>query len=383
MVLVRKPPQLQLKALRSTAVESGLPVGGIKSELVLRLRDAARKFTPVPANARILSIDLGIKNFAYSLITWTKLSTQRHSETPQWPGRLKVLVHEWKVVDLAQEAEAQALAATGTTQAAVFDPESLSKLALKLVNDRLLPLQPTHVLIERQRNRSSGSAAVTEWTLRVNSLESILYGILVTQQQQQRGDGAGAFDAGAIIPILSHRVGSYLDRELDAEAAVEPDSLPEKSVNIKKRKMSILQDWIRAGVVEPTTEDVRQQMSKAVLGKPDKPKRIGAKHKAEIGASESPSAQEGAKPPKAQKLDDLSDSLTQGIVWLMWQRNFEERIKEEPWLTSEGPPFEPDVEDLSVDDQKKEKNRKKAAINSATAKRTKKKPKPVPPKDEL
>ncbi|KAK3371861.1 mitochondrial resolvase Ydc2 [Lasiosphaeria ovina] len=371
MVLVRKPPRLQLKALRSTAVESGLPVGGIKSELVLRLRDAARKFTPVPANARILSIDLGIKNFAYSLITWTKPSTQGHSEIPQWPGRLKVSVHEWKVVDLAQEAEAQALAATGTSQAAVFDPESLSKLALKLVNDRLLPLRPTHVLIERQRNRSSGSAAVTEWTLRVNSLESILYGILATLQQQQRG--TGTFDAGAIIPILSHRVGSYLDRELDVE--------PEKSVNIKKRKMSILQGWIRAGVVEPTTEDVRQQMSKAVLGKPDKPKRIGAKHKAEVGASESLPAQEGVKPPKAQKLDDLSDSLTQGIVWLMWQRSFEERIKEEPWLTSEGPPFEPGVEDLSVDDQKKEKNRKKAAINSATARRTKKKPKPVPPMD--
>lgn len=65
-----------------------------------------------------------------------------------------------------------------------FTPANLASIANHLATNVLLPLKPTHILIERQRFRSGGGSAVLEWTLRVNTLESMFFAVFECLRMQ-------------------------------------------------------------------------------------------------------------------------------------------------------------------------------------------------------
>ena len=112
------------------------------------------------------------------------------------------------------EKEVDADAESGT-EPDPFSPASLARVTTALVRDALLPLRPTHVLIERQRFRSAGHAAVQEWTLRVNTLEAMLhaalrtvreYGLWDTSPPPPKGKGKGKKVRSNFLPTCPSRL---------------------------------------------------------------------------------------------------------------------------------------------------------------------------------
>ncbi|KAI1634052.1 mitochondrial resolvase Ydc2 [Biscogniauxia mediterranea] len=204
-------PALKAAQLQRLAFLCGISKTGTKTELVARLNAAALAATAaVASEQRILSIDLGLRNLAFSLIT-AKPSSPSPSPFPLHPPRIQL--HAWQHRILLErtptkgaakeeekegegegegEEEVDAEADTGISPDP-YSPASLARVTTALVRDALLPLRPTHVLIERQRFRSRSHAAVQEWTLRVNSLEAMLHAALRTVREY------GLWDTGAPV----------------------------------------------------------------------------------------------------------------------------------------------------------------------------------------
>ena len=93
---------------------------------------------------------------------------------------------------------------------------------------------------------------------------------------------------------------------------------------LKKEKVGMLKRWLEeGGLVVPQTEQAREMVEffvDVLDGKYDSMKRI---HRNGKKSSQ-------VKRGMVRKLDDLGDSVLQGMVWLQWQRNFEQMIRDMP-----------------------------------------------------
>lgn len=309
------PFDLTLSSLQELARTLGVSQTGPKPALTARLQGVLRNHSPPPADARILSIDLGIRNLAYALLTPPPQSTEVSKPT----------VHAWTRVDL-RSLSPLPVAQNPLPSQDDFSPASLSSLALKLVQTHLLPLNPTHVLIERQRFRSGGGSAVLEWTVRVNSLESMLYAIFAAFRS------TGRFD-GAVIPVDPRRVGPFLLEDEAGEGGTEGKNGGRKaggsmvvtakgSKENKKLKIALVGRWLRdrRGV---QFEGQSEGMKKAFLNR-WLPKE--KKSKADKGAGLLAGEEKGGN--GIEKLDDVADCLLQGVAWLRWERNKRKLVEE-------------------------------------------------------
>ncbi|KAL8725547.1 MAG: hypothetical protein Q9181_006373, partial [Wetmoreana brouardii] len=168
-----------------------------------------------------------------------------------------------------------------------FSPPFYASHAYRLLIDTLLPLKPTHILIERQRFRSLGGNAVQEWTLRVNMFEAMLYSTLHTLSRQ-------GIWKGEVIPIIPNKVSRYW---LSGDAKAERSEKRTKS-----QKMEIVRDMVSnnwgveiegggGGVLEERASRTREFLTK--------------NGKARMGG----------------KFDDLSDCLLQALAWCRWEEN--------------------------------------------------------------
>ena len=112
-----------------------------------------------------------------------------------------------------------------------FSPATLCASAYKLLRKTLLPLNPTHVLIERQRFRSMGSKHILEWTVRVNMFESIIYAILCTLKEE------GIWN-GEVVGVLPGKVGQYWVNEDEGKGDLADGSpkVHKKTSQFGKRK---------------------------------------------------------------------------------------------------------------------------------------------------
>lgn len=319
------PLDLKLTELQDLARTLGISQTAPKAALVARLRDALANHAAPPPNARILSIDLGIRNLAYALLSPPPQNAQPTAK-PRLGGNRqmsepKPVVHAWNRVDL------RSLSTAGPDASQDFSPPSLSLLALDLVRALLLPLDPTHVLIEKQRFRSAGGSAVLEWTVRVNSLESMLYAVFATLK------ALGHF-RGVVIPVDPRRVGPFL-LELEgggngAEGVVAEIKREKKRVassdavrvvkggkENKKLKIGLVGGWLRDG--KGVDFDGGAAVMKHAFLKRWLPKV--KRSKADKGA-------EAEDERVVEKLDDVADCLLQGVAWLKWEENRRQLVKE-------------------------------------------------------
>ncbi|KAL2024136.1 hypothetical protein VTK56DRAFT_9916 [Thermocarpiscus australiensis] len=354
--------QQSAASLRALCASCGLPNSSPKTALYRRLRLAARGLQPLPATARILSIDLGLKNFAFSLLQPAPPSRPESSQSPRPPRIQPVHLHAWHRLDLTLPSSSSSSSSSGalsttsaTTSSEDFSPAAMAALTVDLVRTRLLPLRPTHVLIERQRFRTGGGAAVAEWTLRVNTLEAMLHAVFAaaaaaaatvtataTMPQRERGSEPGVVEVRAVPP---RRVAQFLFPA--GEEVVVPPVLQDGDGDgdgdggrgagkgkgtayrlLKRGKVDLLGRWLAEGeMVVPQTAQAREMAGLFVDAWEGKGKGKGK------GKADNKKEEKTAE--KLVKMDDLSDAVLQGMVWLQWQRNLEALVKERPELLAD------------------------------------------------
>ncbi|KAK3684036.1 mitochondrial resolvase Ydc2 [Podospora appendiculata] len=365
---------LKAANLQHMLVQCGLNKSGTKLDMYHRLRLAAKHYEPVPATARVLSIDMGIRNLAFSLLSpaapSNPQSEQAGNRKKSKSGSLVkepllATIHKWRRLSLSP---VEANAVEGDTKED-FSPGAMAQMAVTLVQDVLLPLRPTHVLIERQRFRTAGGSSILEWTVRVNTLEAMIYAIFTTLRSLKLWDGK-------LIPITPMRVGSYLVEGSVEEAApvVEAKMVP-KVMKLKQQKVSLLASWIEAETkLEFPLETQAKEMAHDFLGNWNKAVSRKNERLEKVKATAKPEAGEPRKGTKGaneatyaaiRKLDDLSDSLLQGVAWLQWQENIGGLIQTEAWITASPEPSE-EIEKSSDETEKQPKLRKERARKSRT-----------------
>ncbi|KAI9852772.1 MAG: hypothetical protein M1824_001729 [Vezdaea acicularis] len=285
---LRSLQTLKLAQLKHIAIKCGVNSSGTKSALAARLIDEVSPIVPnVAANStvkngpsRILSIDMGIRNLAYCML-------EIPSPTPKRPS--KTAISAWQRVSVAPKP---IVSATGAPAKESFEPSQYSKLAYEFLVQDVLRRSPTHVLIERQRYRSSSSSAIQEWTVRVNMFEGMLYAVLHTLKAEQRW-------SGTVQSVLPAKVSSFWIE--DQERARGKGA---KAKN-KKLKVDVVGRWMESGDVVNLQTVEAKEMGDAFLRKwQGKGRR-----------------KKGEEPGDTTKLDDLADCMLQGIAWLEWEKN--------------------------------------------------------------
>ncbi len=314
---VKIPPALKLSQLQSLAFQCGVSTSGTKPVLTSRL---VKELVPIVPNngpkasiaPRILSVDVGIRNLAYCMLNVP--SDTFSNRTSPLPA-----VTAWRRL-----AVSSAPAASGDEESLLprakeaFDPPTLSAAAYALVRHTLLPHDPTHILIERQRFRSMGSPHILEWTLRVNMFESMLYAVLQTLRSETIWNGT-------VIPIAPGKVGPFWlesGQSVTAPSRAHLKLRKTKSAKLlnKGAKIDLVKSWLEGKENVTLGSSEAEFTAQAYLEKwyrlPGRAKSKDGMKRDKVGGVEA-----------MGKLDDLADSLLQGMAWVQWEKNKRDVLK--------------------------------------------------------
>ena len=162
-----------------------------------------------------------------------------------------------------------------------FEPIDLAAKAYALIKQSLEKHNPHTILIERQRYRSGGGAPILEWTLRVNMLEAMFHAVLHTLSRQR------IHPDFVVHSVSPRRVTQFWLADIEEKL---------NSRETKLAKIEVARDMI-AG----------KRMSIEFL---EESNEVAKGFDARLGGSS------GGK-----KVDDLADSLLQGLAWLKWDTN--------------------------------------------------------------
>ncbi|KAK5138306.1 hypothetical protein LTR08_003367 [Meristemomyces frigidus] len=345
---------LSLKAskLKTAAFLMGLPSAGTKTDLdsIIRTKLSARQ----PFNGgRVLSVDMGIRNLAFCVLDMPPFSTAQSLGKERVTSALAV--SHWFKKDLLAAAEdagggeqtTSETVAVGERESGLkrkpaaavpkdaFTPSALSKTAYAITT-QLLSYKPTVILIERQRFRSGGSAAILEWTVRVNMLESMLWACLQTLRESRLLEENADFPT--VLEVSPRRVASFwttgpeaslrptddllVPGSNDRDALSSPMHTPPRARRAvrKSDKIAIARFWLDGsdatsaplafgGEAAKTAHAFRVRGGKGSRG------ASGAGGEGAVG-----------------KLDDLADCLLQAVAWVRWEEN----SRRVGWLLCEG-----------------------------------------------
>ena len=320
---------LKAKSLQHIAFLTGVPSSGTKSHILEQLHGSLQHARMLQGKTRILSVDMGIRNLAYCVID---VPANRFATDD------KLRVQSWRRLDLLEKMRPEvatpllkpsvdhvADAPDSVAQAILknsFTPSVMSKVALQVTQD-FLAHKPDIVLIERQRFRSGGGSAIQEWTVRVNTLESMLWACFETLKASQATSGSSAFPA--VHEVAPKRVASFWTAAPEAHQPPSDLFAPEfsppelkvssstaKSASTgKKEKIAVLRSWLDGSGGVPLDFSAETQKIAAAFAQGvnrRKPKSDGA---------------DGLDPAVAceTKLDDLADCVLQGAAWVRWEEN--------------------------------------------------------------
>ncbi|KAF2142592.1 uncharacterized protein K452DRAFT_287011 [Aplosporella prunicola CBS 121167] len=194
---------ITLAHLKTLLTRVGGTVSGTKPALAARLQHelAARRLRD--GSTRVLSVDMGIKNMAFCVCdvevgggsgkgAGSRKGAGNGGGAGAGADDVRIEVVAWKriaVLDTAQTSDPTTTAAASPLPAAegadAFVPSKMAGMAYAVLTQLLLPYKPATILIEQQRYRSQNSAAIQEWTYRVNMLEGMLWAVLETLRREQ------------------------------------------------------------------------------------------------------------------------------------------------------------------------------------------------------
>ena len=269
------------------------------------------------ASRKVVSVDMGIRNLAYCVV-----DAKQSPETGD-PSRL-LTVSTWTRKDLLspaapeisplQEPNDQMNQKQGRTgrqkiDTEAFTPPQLAKTAHSLVKT-LLSHKPNNILIERQRFRSGGAAAIQEWTVRVNMLENMLWASLETLKASDLSL-VGFPETLAIAPkrvaefwLSGQRPVLTSSNSIFGSNASLPTTERLARTKIeKKEKVALVQKWVMGALSESGVTLCFEGQA------------------AEVAEAFSEQNKRGAKKIAGGKLDDLADCLLQALAYLQWEEN--------------------------------------------------------------
>ncbi|KAL5120535.1 hypothetical protein ACEQ8H_001553 [Pleosporales sp. CAS-2024a] len=368
-----KPRPVTAKALQGLLTRIGSASSGTKDVLQERFRRDLRQ-PRLPAlkpqgrarqelswgrKLRVFSIDMGIKNLAYchveidyangnpmnptiDIISWDKLNLADAPQDLRPPLQRPRIVEE-DAADAEEEIDPYSL-------------NVLSQTAVSFVRKTVLQHTPDIILIERQRWRSAGGAAIQQWTVRVNTLEAMLWSALETMRVEH-GNASSRFGDTQrqdrnyqVYGVDPKRVGQFWlgqharaksEEHEEAVLALAQDELQNegtKGASVKKvprskaeksAKIALLRSWL---TTEPastasSTPDSTPVISFTIgagattardaLCLPANARR--SRKKAKSGDEAGEAAAGTTKDVK--KLDDITDCCLQAAAWVAWEAN--------------------------------------------------------------
>jgi cruciform cutting endonuclease 1 len=304
---------------------------------------------------------MGIKNLAYchievdymdgnptkptmNVITWDKLNLVdatkdlcRHHETPL-PER------EEDVVNADEEVDPYSLSV-------------LSRTAYSFIQDPVLEVNPDIILIERQRWRSASSAAIQQWTVRVNTLEAMLWAVLETTRTQRKNTSLKKGETVLerdfeVFGVDPKRVGQYwltmhakamVEKRANIVPTIEEGELGGDNVKTvkkeprskaeKKAKIALLRSWLTGEYAStaPTTPTSTPiitftigqgaVLTREALRLPA-PRSTQKRKKTKLNELDVDNTGEvSEKGQQMKKLDDITDCFLQAAAWVAWESN--------------------------------------------------------------
>jgi cruciform cutting endonuclease 1 len=142
-----------------------------------------------------------------------------------------------------------------------------------------------------------GSKHILEWTVRVNMLEAVIYGILRALKEE------GVWE-GEVFGIAPGKVGPFWVRDSEEGGEWKKERTAKKKN--KGLKIDLVRSWLEDGQMVGLGNQEVENMTKKYMEKWD---RTPGGRKLEGRGEE------------MGKLDDLADCLLQGMAWLQWQEN--------------------------------------------------------------
>lgn len=330
---------LKSSQLKHAAFLLGLPSTGTKAILEPSINGRLNAPNSVPSGGRVVSVDMGIRNLAYCVLeypdmdatharqplkitAWRKRDLLQSASTPLDTGN--VLTGQEDETAATQGKARRKTALAGSISNAAFTPSVLSHTAYGITKD-LLSYEPTAILIERQRFRSGGAAAIQEWTVRVNMLESMLWACLRTMSQSQSSKAGEYPDVHEVNPA---RVANFWTAGpklslRPSDDLFSPTAKTAKAAEVTKSTRAKVQKKDKIAIVRSWLEGSRTDVLLAFEGEAAQvAERFRVQAKRRGRNSEATESGMGNA-----KLDDLADCLLQAVAWVRWEENRVEMMR--------------------------------------------------------
>ncbi|KAF2707023.1 ribonuclease H-like protein, partial [Pleomassaria siparia CBS 279.74] len=383
-----KPPPLTINTLQALLTRIGSATSGRKENLISRLsRDLEvprfRGCAGSKKSLRILSIDMGIKNLAFCVADVDlKQSTSLGGSKTKAEIGTNMSIVSWRRIDVGEEVsrligERKAKMESMVNEEEIEDPytpSTLSSTAYSLLAHTLLPYKPDVILIERQRWRSAGGVAVLQWTVRVNTLEGMLWAILTALRAESKSSstqGGNSYTGDRdydIFGVDPKRVGYFWIGE-DVRATASKKSKPQMEDELilgpegevdeipgaknrpvvkilsrgkaeKQAKIQLLRSWLTPHV--PSTVAALPKGSRGGVDSTRTAIDFEFSTEAQITRASLCSAERvkgGRRNIKVdgldlKKLDDVTDCFLQAAAWVAWETNRAKMVHE--WDSKQG-----------------------------------------------
>lgn len=383
---------LKARQLQRVAFEAGVLSSGTKPILIDRLTQTLRSSglnTSIKDDGQrvhgsrrkgplsILSIDMGIRNLAFahllvppdgdnglekrgssSLFGTPELNAWDRLAISSFPSSMDGDTSEDRLASISALGDMSKSFTKGKPQLKSkspsideptvkesFAPNLYASHAYTLITSLVDAYKPTHILIEKQRFRSSGGSAVQEWTIRVGVFEGMLYAVLHTLQQERKEGGLKPISVQGIDPQRVVRFWLEKDENLvpatataarvhkrasrrakkggDGDKITPTTKKRVSSKEGKKAKIDLVGKWISgcrdvASIAEVGVRDrIGVESGRLRLGGDCQVNEVADAYLRKWkGEMRKKSASDKGD---IGKLDDLADCLLQGITWLDWE----------------------------------------------------------------
>ncbi|KAF2004980.1 ribonuclease H-like protein [Amniculicola lignicola CBS 123094] len=359
--------------LRSLLMQIGSSASANRDELISRLsRDLLRPkisgFEERKKSIRILSVDMGIRNLAFCVAD-VKMGTP--SKKGGEPPAAHMYVEAWRRLDVGEEVM-RPVSQDSTSHTVLqsvddedaadpYSPPTLSQTAYTLLSQTLLPYNPDIILLERQRWRSSSGPSIQQWTVRVNTLEGMIWAILTALREEANKStkeiAKGTCDY-QLFGVYPKRVGQYWigtsveeavspkskgkSKKLEDEIAVGPEgeveeltrSNPDRKRTVKKlsrakieksTKIKLVRSWLATGASSTTSSSGQVSALQTPMEFTFSPEadatREGLCATAQERKSSRKPGQSALETKELRKLDDVTDCFLQAAAWVAWEGN--------------------------------------------------------------